>query len=287
MGAQAGIQRDGLQRELQGQGRFARPADEARISRADEERRSTRHSDVVGVKIDRLDLDATLARCEELIAAGEPSQHVCINAAKLVAMQDDPELREIVNQCELVSADGQSIVWASRVLGDPLPERVAGVDLMFELLALSEEKGYRVYFLGAKADVLDRAVANAKAKHPGLRIAGARDGYFAEDEDQAVAEAVRFAAPDILFVAMPSPKKEKWLAQYGRCIGVPFVMGVGGSVDVLAGHTRRAPVILQRTGLEWAYRLAQEPRRLMRRYLVCNTRFCLLVARHLALRALR
>ena len=228
-------------------------------------------------------MDGTLARCEELIAAGRPAQHVAINAAKLVAMQRDPELREIVAACDLVSADGQAVVWASRLLGDPLPARVAGIDLMHELLGLSERKGYRVFVLGAKKDVLEQAVANAREMYPGLQLAGARDGYFDDDEAATVAEEIRAAAPDILFVAMPSPKKEYWLARYGKLIGVPFVMGVGGAVDVLAGQTRRAPRWLQRAGLEWLYRLLQEPRHMVGRYLIGNLRFCMLVLRHLVL----
>jgi N-acetylglucosaminyldiphosphoundecaprenol N-acetyl-beta-D-mannosaminyltransferase len=254
--------------------RYARPRRHSR-------RRRPAH--VVGCRIDRLDMEATLTRCEELIAAGGSAQHVAINAAKLVAMQRDPELREIVAGCELVSADGQAVVWASRLLGDPLPTRVAGIDLMHELLGLSERKGYKVFILGATKSVLAKAVANAYDMYPGLQLAGARDGYFDDDEADAVAEHIRAAAPDILFVAMPSPKKEYWLARYSAMINVPFVMGVGGSVDVLAGQTRRAPRWLQQAGLEWLYRLLQEPRRMFRRYLVGNARFCLLVLRHFVL----
>ena len=261
----------------------ARPARRNRVSRPRRRSRRRRPAHVIGCRIDRLDMDGTLARCEELIASGGPAQHVAINAAKVVAMHKDPELREIVKQCELVSADGQAIVWASQLLGDPLPARVAGIDLMHGLLGLSERKGYRVFVLGATQDVLEQALANARELYPGVRIVGARDGYFDDDEAAEVAETIRLASPDILFVAMPSPKKEYWLARYGRRINVPFVMGVGGSIDVLAGRTRRAPVILQRTGLEWAYRLAQEPRRMFKRYLVGNMRFCMLVLRHFVL----
>jgi N-acetylglucosaminyldiphosphoundecaprenol N-acetyl-beta-D-mannosaminyltransferase len=259
------------------------PAGTRRFVRPRRHSRRLRPAHVAGCRIDRLDMEATLTRCEELIASGGPAQHVSINAAKLVAMRRDPELRGIVAASQLVSADGQSVVWASRLLGDPLPARVAGIDLMHALLALSERRGYRVFFLGAKEDVLERAVANARESHPDIQIVGARDGYFDEGDAAAVAEEVRAAAPDILFVAMPSPRKEYWLARYSKLIGVPFVMGVGGSVDVLAGETRRAPAWMQRVGLEWAYRLAQEPRRLFRRYLVGNAQFCLLVLRYLVL----
>ncbi len=128
----------------------------------------------------------TLARCEDLIARREFAQHVAINAAKLVAMQRDPELRRIVEACELVSADGQAVVWASRLLGDPLPERVAGIDLMQELFALAERRGFRVFILGAKADVLEQArAADHGASIRDLQLVGTRDGYFTEDEEAA------------------------------------------------------------------------------------------------------
>jgi N-acetylglucosaminyldiphosphoundecaprenol N-acetyl-beta-D-mannosaminyltransferase len=234
-----------------------------------------------------MDMSQTVARCEELIARREFAQHVAINASKLVAMQRDPELRQIVERCELVSADGQSVVWASRLLGDPLPERVAGIDLMQELFALAERRGFRVFILGAEATVLEQARANIVARHPRLQLVGTRNGYFTEEEGQAVAEEVRNACPDILFVAISSPRKEYWLGRHGRTIDVPFVMGVGGAIDVVAGITRRAPGPLQHLGPEWAYRLAQEPRRLWRRYAVTNLRFGLLLAGALARRLRR
>jgi N-acetylglucosaminyldiphosphoundecaprenol N-acetyl-beta-D-mannosaminyltransferase len=239
-------------------------------------------ANVLGCSIDRLDMDATLERVDQLIAARGFAQHVAINAAKVVAMRGDDTLGEIIRRCELVSADGQSVVWASRLLGDPLPARVPGIDLMARLLERAEERGYRVFILGAKPDVLTRACDEILRRHPRLRLVGARDGYF--DDDAAVAEEVRAARPDILFVAISSPKKEYWLGRYGRQIDVPFVMGVGGSVDVIAGVTRRAPEAWQQLGLEWLYRLVQEPRRMWRRYLVTNVRFAgLLLAALIAL----
>ncbi len=170
---------------------------------------------VLGCQIDRLSMSQTLARCEELIARRDFAQHVAINAAKLVAMQRDPELRHIVEACELVSADGQSVVWASRLLGDPLPERVAGIDLMFELFALAERRGFRIFILGARADVLEQARTKILARHPRLELVGTCDGYFPEDDEAEVAEEVRSARPDILFVAISSPRKEYWLGRYG------------------------------------------------------------------------
>jgi N-acetylglucosaminyldiphosphoundecaprenol N-acetyl-beta-D-mannosaminyltransferase len=238
-------------------------------------------ADILGCSIDRLDLADTVSEVERVIASRRFTQHMSINAAKLVSMHDDPKLCGIVDACGLVNADGQSVVWASRLLGDPLPERVAGIDLMEALIALAEQRGYRVYFLGARADVLARAVERLREKYPALDVAGTRDGYYAEEESAAVAAEIRASRADILFVAMSSPRKEYFLGEYGEDLGVPFVMGVGGSVDVAAGLTRRAPVIWQRLGVEWLFRLLQEPRRMFRRYAVTNARFLFLVGRAL------
>jgi N-acetylglucosaminyldiphosphoundecaprenol N-acetyl-beta-D-mannosaminyltransferase len=240
---------------------------------------------VLGCAIDRLDMEQTVARIDGIIANRGFAQHVAVNAAKIVAMREDRELKRIIAGCELVSADGQSVVWASRILKDPLPARVAGIDLMQELLALAERRGYRVFILGAGADVLSRALQRIRERHPGLAIAGTRDGYFPDEDAATVAAEIAAHRPHILFVAMPSPRKEYWLARHGRRLGAPFVMGVGGSVDVLAGEVRRAPVAMQRLGLEWLFRLAQEPRRLFRRYVSTNTRFVLYVLYELARRA--
>jgi N-acetylglucosaminyldiphosphoundecaprenol N-acetyl-beta-D-mannosaminyltransferase len=240
---------------------------------------------VLGLDIDRLTMQETVDRCRELIESGGFAQHVAINAAKAVAAREDPGLRDVIRGCELVTADGQAVVWASRVLGDPLPERVAGIDLMYNLFALAEIQRYRIFILGARLEVLERAVGVLRERHPRLEIAGYRDGYFDETHDAEVAEQIRRASPHILFVAISSPRKEFWLARYGRRIDVPFIMGVGGAIDVVAGVTRRAPRPLQALGLEWSYRLAQEPRRLAGRYWRTNARFLALVARAVAARA--
>jgi N-acetylglucosaminyldiphosphoundecaprenol N-acetyl-beta-D-mannosaminyltransferase len=239
---------------------------------------------ILGVDIDRLDMDETVRRCAELIDSGGPVQHVSVNVAKIVALRDDDRLREIVERCHLVSVDGQPVVWASKALRDPLPERVAGIDLMFRLLGLAEERDYRVYVLGAKQEVLETAVARLAERYPRLTIAGYHHGYFTEEDSAAVCEVVRAAEPHILLVAMSSPRKEYWLADHAVELGVPFSMGVGGSIDVVAGLTKRAPDLMQRLGLEWFYRFIQEPRRLGPRYLRTNARFGGLFVRELITR---
>lgn len=238
---------------------------------------SADRASVLGCAIDRLDMDGTLERCAHAIETGGFLQHVSVNAAKLVAMRADPRQREVVERCELVSADGQSVVWASMALGDPLPERVAGIDLMGRLLALAEQRSYGVFILGARPEILERAVTNLRERHPGLALVGHRDGYYSEEETPEVCAQIRAARPDILLVAMSSPRKEYFLGEHARELGASVAMGVGGSIDVVAGTVRRAPRCVQGVGLEWLWRLAQEPRRLARRYMVTNTRFGLLL----------
>ena len=190
-------------------------------------------------------------------------------------------------QFDLAGADGQPVVWAARVLGTPIPGRVNGTDLMYELFQLAEREGLRVYLLGARQEALDAAVAVLRERYPGLTLAGARHGYFsAEEEAEVVAEVAR-ARADILLLALPSPRKEWFLLEYAGDLGVRFAMGVGGSIDVLAGIQPRAPVWMQRTGLEWLFRLIRDPRGMWRRYLTTNARFIGLLARAYYTRRIR
>lgn len=233
--------------------------------------------EMLGVRVDALTFAESLLAADELIRLGKPAQHCCVNAAKVVMLNRDPRLREIVNSCAMVNADGQSLVWAARLLGLPVTERVAGIDLFRALLQLAELRGHSVFFLGARETVVQAVVARVRRDHPDLVVAGSRNGYWSPAEvDDVVTEVARTNA-DILFVGMPSPRKEYWLAEYLPRLNTSFAMGVGGSFDVYAGVTRRAPRWMQRAGLEWFYRLIQEPRRMGRRYLVGNTRFVLLV----------
>jgi N-acetylglucosaminyldiphosphoundecaprenol N-acetyl-beta-D-mannosaminyltransferase len=240
----------------------------------------TARSDVLGCGIDRLDMQQTVDRIDGVIASGGFAQHMAMNVAKLVTLRDDPRLREIVDRCSIVSPDGQGVVIASRLLGDPLPERVTGIDLMHNLLALAERRGYRVFILGARDTVLARAAKVIMQRHPKLELA-CRDGYFADDDVMDVCAGIRASGAHIVFVAMSSPRKEYFLGAHGERLGAQFVMGVGGAIDVMAGITRRAPQLWQRLGLEWLFRMLQEPRRMVRRYSVTNARFAWLLARGL------
>jgi N-acetylglucosaminyldiphosphoundecaprenol N-acetyl-beta-D-mannosaminyltransferase len=178
----------------------------------------------------------------------------------------------------VIVADGQSVVWASRALRRPLPERVAGIDLFQRLLYMAEQQGRSVYFLGAKPEVLERMIKRIRVQHPALRIAGSHHGYYADDEAASVAEAIHGSSADLLFLGMTSPKKEIFVAVHGARTGAKVVHGVGGSFDVLAGVVKRAPRVWQRMGCEWLYRALQEPRRLGKRYLTTNVAFVGLVA---------
>jgi len=235
---------------------------------------------VVNCGIDALTFSETLTEVERLIQARRPVQHCVVNASKTVLMEGDARLREIVSSCALVNADGQSLVWASQILGRPVPERVTGIDVFTALLGLAADRGYGVFFLGATSEVLEDAVARARREHPSLPICGWHHGFWGATDDDELVAHVRAAQPDILFVALPSPRKEYWLAERLEKLDVPFSMGVGGSFDVYAGRVKRAPLWMRRSGLEWAYRFWQEPLRMWRRYLLGNLKFVYLVVKY-------
>lgn len=233
----------------------------------------------MNITIDVLTMDETVELTERYIRTGTPLHLVGVNADKVNQLRDCPELRELINACGIVNADGVSVVTASRILGCPLPERVAGIDLMDRLVALSAEKGYRVYLLGAEQSVVEEAGKRLREKYPPLILAGLRNGYFDDSDWPRVSEQLADARPELVFVGISSPKKEQLIAylqsQGHRCV----FMGVGGSFDVIAQRLKRAPVWIQKLGLEWLFRCVQEPRRLFVRYFVGNGRFILAVAR--------
>jgi N-acetylglucosaminyldiphosphoundecaprenol N-acetyl-beta-D-mannosaminyltransferase len=237
-----------------------------------------------GIPIAALTLAEALERVEAAIRDRSRLQIGVVNAAKVVNMQRDALLRDDVLSSDLILADGIAVVWAGRLLGRRLPARVAGIDLMAGILRRGAERGWRVFCLGATEEVLDRAAARMLQDHPGIQVVGRQHGYFTADQEAEVARAIAAASPDVLFVAMTSPKKEKFLARWSEEIGVPVCHGVGGSFDVLAGKVRRAPALWQRLGLEWLYRVLQEPGRLWKRYLVTNTLFCWMVLKELLAR---
>ena len=235
--------------------------------------------DFLKIPLDAITMEETLNLVDEAIVSKKRINHVVINAGKVVLMQKDPKLYESVVSCDIINADGQSIVWAARFLGKKIPERVAGVDLMQELIKLAYEKKYKCFFFGAKEEVVKKVVDTYSLKYdPGI-IAGYRNGFFNKDEEQGIAKQIAESGAQLLFVAISSPKKENFLHEYkGLLEKVNFTMGVGGAFDVIAGVTRRAPEWIQKIGMEWFYRFLQEPKKMWRRYLIGNFKFIWLVA---------
>ncbi|WP_241148037.1 WecB/TagA/CpsF family glycosyltransferase [Lacinutrix jangbogonensis] len=220
----------------------------------------------------------TLNIVDHTISKGDQLHHVVVNAGKIVAMQSDLQLRESVNESDLINADGQAVVWASKVLKKPLKQRVAGIDLMVNLVELAHKKNYKVFFFGAKENVVKAVVDKYVDQYSLNIVAGYRNGYFKKDEEQDIAREIANSGANILFVAISSPTKENFLYENKELLKkVNFVMGVGGSFDVVSGKVRRAPLWMQNSGLEWFYRFAQEPKRMWKRYLVGNSKFIALV----------
>ncbi len=234
-----------------------------------------------GLKIHNSNMSETIHAIDEAVKTrSNVLQHIVVNAAKIVNAQKDEELRTAINNSNIVNIDGQPVVWALRFLGHQVPERVAGCDLFQELVAVCAQKGYKPYFFGAKEEVLQKMMQIFKQRHPGLQIAGYRNGYYSADEEPQIADAIKESKADMLFLGITSPKKELFIDKYSKKMKIPFIMGVGGSFDIVAGKTKRAPLWMQSSGLEWLYRVYQEPGRMWKRYLTTNTEFILLVVKN-------
>lgn len=234
---------------------------------------------ILGVPVDQFTMAETLQIVDANIQKRTQIHHVVVNAAKLVNAQRDKQLLDSIVHCDIINPDGQSVVWASRLLNRKLPERVTGIDLMINLVEMAARKGYRIYLLGAEHKVLQKVAGLYRNKYGDHLIAGYRDGYFGAEEELSIAKDIERSGADLLFVAITSPKKEIFLNKYKDIIKTPFIMGVGGAFDVIAGKTKRAPKWLQKVGMEWFFRVLQEPGRLWKRYLITNFRFVYLVLR--------
>jgi N-acetylglucosaminyldiphosphoundecaprenol N-acetyl-beta-D-mannosaminyltransferase len=227
-------------------------------------------------------MEAAVQRCLDW-CAGTRAAHTVItmNAALLCMMRRDAELRKACRSGDLIVADGVPVVWTARLAGAALPERVAGVDLTTRLLEAGSERQLSVYFLGARQEVVDELLRRCERAYPGLKVVGARNGYFGPDDHASIVAEIASRSPHMLFVGMPSPFKEIWCERHRGALDVPVIVGVGGTFDVLTGYVRRAPRILQSLGLEWSWRLAMEPRKMWKRYLVTNSEYIYLAAREI------
>jgi N-acetylglucosaminyldiphosphoundecaprenol N-acetyl-beta-D-mannosaminyltransferase len=234
-----------------------------------------------GLPVDILTREATIERILAAIAAGQRCQHVSLNVAKLVNARKDAELSHDIRTSDIVGVDGMGIVYALRLLGFPVPERIAGIDLFEALIAECAARSLRPFLLGATPEVLAATELKLCERHPALVFAGTHHGFFSPEQETQVRDIIRNSGAHCLFVAMPTPQKERFMVRHHNNLGVPFVMGIGGSLDVIAGRVKRAPLLVQNLGLEWAYRMVQEPRRLAGRYLRTNIVFAALLAREI------
>lgn len=233
----------------------------------------------MGSPMDSASMDETVAYIEQRILNAEFTQHVVVNVAKLVTMQTDTELAQSVTACDIINIDGMGIVVGARLLGHTIPERVAGVDLFHRLLAISATNSFPVFLLGAEPDVVEKTAIIVEKTYPGLKVAGFHHGFFWNEEEQIVDKIAQSGAK-LLFVAITSPKKENFINKWQDKLGVDFVMGVGGTFDVVAGKVKRAPLWMQKSGLEWFYRVIQEPKRMWKRYLITNSTFAWLLLKN-------
>jgi len=231
----------------------------------------SRRTVLMGCPVDLLTSAALLKELSEIIdAQSGPKVIQFINGNKIAQVRQDNEMERIMWKADYVLADGQPLLPMGRLLGVKLPERIDGIGLMGKMLKLANERKYSVYLLGAKQEVLDTCVAKIRSQYPNLRIAGSRNGYFSEKETPGVVAQIRETKPDMLFLGMGSPMKERFADRYAAELGATVIQGVGGSFDVMADLVKRAPVWVQRIGMEWLFRVVQEPRRMFWRYTTTN-----------------
>lgn len=234
---------------------------------------------------DPVSLPDTVDLVTGFIRSGRRGYLCTVNVAILMLMRSMPRLETFVNNAEFVVADGQPLIWASRLFSTPLPERVAGVDLVDALSERARREGFGIYLLGAHSEVVEEASRRLAGRYPGLKICGAADGYFPPSAGRERARAIAESGAEILIVAMGVPRQEFFIEDHWKELGVSFALGVGGSLDVVAGIRKRAPRPIQVLGLEWIFRLVQEPRKLWKRYLVTNSQFSFQLCKELLRRA--
>jgi len=232
--------------------------------------------EMLGSSMHSTTMDKTVSYIENKISNNEFTQHAVVNVAKLVNMRNDDELAKSVEACDVVNIDGMGVVWGARLCGHHVPERVSGIDIFHNLLLMSSKRDFPIFLLGAEEDIVTKAADVVNTQHPNLNVAGYHHGYFWDDEE-AVVKKIKQSGAKLLFVAITSPKKENFINKWQDELGVDFVMGVGGTFDVIAGKVKRAPKWMQNNGLEWLYRVIQEPGRMWKRYLITNSVYIYLI----------
>ena len=227
--------------------------------------------DLLNVRVDRVDFSAVMGQIRQAIQLRQPRQLVTVNVDFIKLAKADSNFRRLINTSDISVADGMPLLWAARLIGAPLPERITGTDLVLGCAQIAAEEGHRLFLLGAAPGVAEQAGAELQRRFPGLTICGSYAppfGNWAEDEDRRIIQRVQAARPDVLFVAFGAPRQDVWIREHMAELNVPICAGIGGALNFLAGKIRRAPQWMQDFGLEWLYRVAQEPGRLWKRYLL-------------------
>lgn len=217
--------------------------------------------EILGVNVNSLTMAQAVEAVQQFIAEKKVALVATANAEMLMRSTQDEELKDILNQADLVVPDGAGTVWAAGHLGEPMPERVAGFDLAQELMREAPARGDRIYFFGSAPGVADKAKAKAEELYPGIQVVGTRNGFFAEADEPGIIAEIKAARPDILLAALGVPKQEKWLKKHMQELQVPVSIGVGGTLDVMAGVMERAPLWMQKAKLEWLFRGLKQPSR--------------------------
>jgi len=243
--------------------------------------------DFMGMRFDDVTMAETIEQIDGFVASGKPHRLFSINVAAYVEASKDPSLRSFYQSCDLLTLDGMGVFYAGRLLGLPFRETVAASYLMFEILSLAKERNYKIFLLGSRPEILEQAVANLKARYPGIVLSGSGDGYFSNAEESRVVAKIASSGADLLFIGMSSPLKEQFVLRNFDRLNVPVQIGVGGTIDVLADVTKLPPRWVRTAGLEWVNRLLQEPRRLWKRYLFSNTAFGFLVLKYIVRQVFR
>ena len=220
--------------------------------------------EILGIGIDRIDSNEALRQIGQFIASGTPHQIVTANAEIIYQASKNEKMKNVINAAQMVTADGSGVVWASRQLGQPLAQRVTGIDLVNSICEQSAKDKWKIYILGSAPGVADTAANNIRARFPGCNIVGTHHGYFNEQEEAQIIAELEQLQPDVLFVALGAPKQEYWIADHIQRLNIPVAMGIGGSMDVLSGNVKRAPKWMQKMSLEWLYRLLIQPTRFKR-----------------------
>jgi N-acetylglucosaminyldiphosphoundecaprenol N-acetyl-beta-D-mannosaminyltransferase len=235
---------------------------------------------VLGIRMARVTRHAFVETLINCAHGGTPLLVTYLNAHTVNVYFSDPEYARIIDRANIVYADGQAVVWASRFLGDPLPERVSAADFFVSFCQRCADEGLSLFLLGSRPGVAEGAQRKLQDRVKGLRIVGTQHGHFQRADNAAVVERIRAARPDVLIIGMGVPRQEKWTAENLERLGVPVGWCVGALFEYVSGTRRHAPHWMRRAGLEWLFRLVQEPGRLWQRYLIGNLQFVIRVLRH-------